>query len=97
MKTLKEIQHIIKAHKEDIQKRYHVKEIGIFGSYVREENKADSDIDLLVEFSEPISLFEFIDLEEYIQNLIGIKVDLVSKKGLKPGIGRYILNEVVLI
>ncbi len=97
MKTYKEVQRIIQKHKNVIQKRYHVKEIGIFGSFIREENQDDSDLDILVEFSEPISLFEFIDLEEYLQNITGIKVDLVSKKGLKPGIGQYILNEVVLI
>ena len=97
MKTLQEIKTILQTHKDKIQELYHVKEIGIFGSFIREENTADSDLDILVEFLEPVSLFEFIDLEEYIQNMTGIKVDLVSRKGLKPRIGRYILDEVVYI
>ena len=97
MNTLKEIEEILKSHKDEMATRYHVKEIGIFGSYVRGENVKNSDLDVLVEFSTPVSLFEFIDLEEYITGLIGIKVDLVSKKGLKPRIGKNVLSEVVYI
>ncbi len=97
MKALKEIKNILLQHKEEIKKEYKVKEIGIFGSYVRNEQKEKSDADILVTFYEPIGLFAFIDLEEYIGKLIGIKVDLVSKNALKPIIGKYILNEVIYI
>lgn len=97
MITLKEIKNVLGQHKEEIEKKYKVKEIGIFGSYVRNEQKEKSDADILVTFYEPIGLFVFLDLEEYIGNLIGIKVDLVSKKALKPIIGKYILKEVVYI
>jgi predicted nucleotidyltransferase len=71
-----------------------VKEIGVFGSFVRGESKKGSDVDILVEFEEPIGLFEFMDLEEYLTNLLGRKVDLVSKKALKPYIGEYIRKVV---
>ncbi len=69
----------------------------MFSSYVRGEEKKRSDIDILVEFSEPVGLFEFMDMEEYLEKLLGVKVDLVSKKALKPRIGQRILKEVVYI
>ncbi len=74
-----------------------MKTIGVFGSYVRGEQKETSDVDVLVEFEEPVGLFEFMDLEEYLTGLLGVKVDLVSKKALKPHIGKHILEEVISI
>ena len=97
MKTLYEIKEIVGKHKEELKKRFRVKEIGVFGSFVREEQRKGSDVDLLVEFQEPIGLFDFLDLEEYLSKLIGMKVDLVSKGALKPVIGERILKEVVFI
>ncbi len=95
MKTFEESKDIIKQHKQELEQKFKVKEIGIFGSYVRGEQKKRSDIDILVEFKEPIGLFEFMDLEEYLEKLLGTKVDLVSKKALKPKIGEHIMKEVV--
>jgi len=97
MKRLRDIKAILTEHKPEIQKRFKVKEIGIFGSYRRGQQKRKSDVDVLVEFSEPVGLFEFMDLEEHLQSLFGIRVDLVSKKALKPAIGERILKEVVYI
>ena len=97
MKTLKEIEKILKENKATLAKRFKVKEIGIFGSYVRGEQKEKSDVDILVSFYEPISLFEFMDMEEFLTQILGVKVDLVSKKALKPRIGKYILEEVIYI
>ncbi len=97
MDKLKEIKETIKQHKRELEEKYRVKQIGVFGSHVRGEEKKRSDIDILVEFKEPVGLFEFIDLEEYLEKLLGAKVDLVSKKALKPRIGQYILKEVVYI
>jgi predicted nucleotidyltransferase len=54
-------------------------------------------VDVLVEFEEPIGLFEFMELEEYLSDLLGVKVDLVSKKALKPHIGERILQEVIMV
>jgi predicted nucleotidyltransferase len=96
-KTLEEIKNILKKHKEELKKKYGVKEIGIFGSYVRGENKKSSDLDILVEFEEyaKIDLIKFVEFENYLSELLGIKVDLVDKTTLKPAIGKHILKEVV--
>lgn len=97
MKTVDELKRILSEHKPEIKKKFKVKSIGIFGSYVRGKSNKRSDVDVLVEFSEPIGMFVFLDLEEYLQGIFGLKVDLVSKKALKPKIGENILNEVVYI
>ncbi len=97
MKTLPEINKIIKKHKPELENKFKVKEIGVFGSYIRGEQKKTSDLDLLVEFKKAPGLFEFMDLEDYLKALLGIKVDLVTRKALKPRIGEYILKEVVYI
>jgi len=62
MKTLEEIKEVIIQHKEDLKRNFKVKEIGIFGSFVRGEQKRGSDVDILVEFEEPIGFFQFLDL-----------------------------------
>lgn len=97
MKKFDEIKKILSENKPIFAKKFKVKEIAIFGSYVRGEYKEDSDIDILVEFSEPVGLFAFLDLEEYLQRLLGTKVELVSKKALKPRIGEQILREAVAV
>jgi len=95
--SLNRIKEIIEKHKDELKKQYGVKEIGIFGSFVRGEAKEDSDVDILVEFERPIGFFKFLELEEYLSKLIDRKVDLVSKKALKSHIGKYILEEVVKV
>jgi predicted nucleotidyltransferase len=97
MKSLEEIKQQISEHKEILENKFAVKEIGIFGSYVRGEYGETSDLDILVEFSKPIDFFRFLELEEYLARLLNVKVDLVMKKVLKPAIGKYILNEVVYV
>ena len=96
-KELKKIEKIVKENKLVLTKQFKVKEIGIFGSVVRGEDKETSDVDILVEFEEPIGFFKFLELEEYLSDLIGRKVDLVSKKALKPRIGKHILKEVAFL
>lgn len=95
MGKIETIKQKIRKQKPFITERYKVKSIGIFGSYVRGEERKDGDIDILVEFQQPIGIFTFLDLEEYLTGLLGIKVDLVSKKALKPRIGEHILQEVM--
>lgn len=75
--------------------QYHVKSQGVFGSYLRQEQRPDSDLDLLVAFDELPSLLRFIELENQLTDVLGTKVDLVMRDGLKPRIGERILNEVV--
>lgn len=94
MRTLEEIQKILQTHKEELYKKFEVKRIGIFGSYSRGEQKETSDIDILVEFHRPIGFIEFIKLQEYLESLLGVKVDLTTKKALKKRIRKQILQEV---
>ena len=95
--NLERVTNILKGRKEELKKKYGIKEIGIFGSYVREECKEKSDLDILVEFKEDvkIGLLKFVNMENYLSELIGVKVDLVEKSALKPRIGKHILKEVV--
>jgi len=96
MKTLAEIQQILQQKKPILVEKYGVKEMGVFGSYVRGEQKNTSDLDVLVELEKPIrmDLIAFIEMENYLSDLLGMKVDLVMKENLKPRIGKHILNEV---
>ena len=84
----------MKRFKPILKEKFKVKEIGIFGSYVRGEESEKSDVDILVEFSEPIG-WEFIDLVEFLENILGRKVDLVTVRALKPQLKDKILKEVV--
>ncbi|PSB22636.1 DNA polymerase beta [filamentous cyanobacterium CCP2] len=97
MKTLAEIKQWLVHNKSFLQERYKVQELGIFGSYVRQEQTETSDVDVLVEFSEIPSLLKFVNLENYLSDNLGVKVDLVHKAGLKPRIGERILAEVVYL
>ena len=78
-----------------LRAKYHVRYLGVFGSYVQGTPGKTSDLDVLVEFSQAPSLFEFIQLESDLSALVGVKVDLVMKSTLKPLIGQHILSEVV--
>jgi len=95
--NLKKITNILKEYKEKLKEKYGVKEIGVFGSYIREEDKEKSDLDILVEFEEDadVDLLKFVNMENYLSELIGVKVDLVERSGLKPRIGKHILKEVI--
>lgn len=98
-KSLDEIKAVLKKYEKELKKRFGVKEIGIFGSYVRDEDKKSSDIDILIEFypKAEMDLIKFVELEEYLSDLLGTKVDLVMKSALKPRIGKRILKEVVYL
>ncbi len=82
-----------------LSEKYHVKKIGVFGSYIRNEQKENSDLDVLVDLEpEPgFGLLTFIEMENFLSDEVGVKVDLVMKEGLKPRIGRRILEEVVYL
>lgn len=80
-----------------LAERHNVESIGLFGSYVRSEQRPDSDLDILISFRETPSLLKFIELENYLSDILGIKVDLVMKDSLKPHIGEHILKEVLKI
>ncbi len=97
MAKIELLKRILARHKMELKQKYHVKEIGIFGSYVRGDQKRKSDIDILVEFEEVPGLFKFIELEYYLTEILGIKTDLVMKDALKPYIGKHILDEVIYL
>lgn len=88
---------LLRQHPPNLSKKYSISYLGIFGSYVRGEQKEDSDLDVLVEFSKIPDLFEFIGLEQELSDMLGVKVDLVMKNALKPTIGERILEEVVQV
>jgi len=97
MKTIDEIKETLAKHKEELRERFKVKEIGIFGSYVRKEQRKKSDIDVLVEFYETIDLFTFVELGDYLNEILGIKVDLGMKDALKPRLKERILSEAIYL
>ena len=101
MKTLDEIKNIILSHKNELTERYKVKNIGIFGSYVTNEQNEKSDIDILVEYNEffesKLSLLDQASLWNYLDTVIGIKTDLAFKKSLRPEIKNNILKKVVYL
>ncbi len=97
MRTKEEILRILKDELPYLREKFNVKSIGLFGSYVRDEQKDKSDVDILVEFSKPIGFFKFMELEEYLSKKLGIKVDLVTPDALKPMIKPQIMREVVYV
>src|SRR4030067_299469 len=97
LRPVQDIKGILKSHKEELESKYGVKEIGIFGSYVKEEQKETSDVDILVEFEKPLGLLEFVGLKNYLSDILGVNVDLVMRKALKPSIGKRVLDEVVYV
>ena len=97
--TLDKIKSTLKRYEKELKKKFGVKKMGVFGSYVKGEQKRSSDIDILIEFypETDMDLIKFVEIEEYLSNLLGTKVDLVMKSALKPRIGKRILEEVVYL
>ena len=93
MNTLTTIKETLQKNKKNIYNKYSVKSFGIFGSYARNEQTTTSDIDILVEFDKPIGL-EFVALAEYLESLLDTKVDLVSRKAIKPKLMKYIQRDI---
>ena len=95
--TLKDALETLRAHLPEIYRRYQAKSLGIFGSFVRGEEIETSDIDILMEFQSPPTFFRFIEMEDCLSQLLGVRVDLVMKSALKPRIGERVLSEVVSV
>ena len=95
--TKDEILTKLRANKEYIQKKYPVASIALFGSYARGEQTTESDIDILVELSEPVGI-EFVDLLIELEDILkGSKIDLVSKKGIKTWYWPYIKDDLIYV
>jgi uncharacterized protein len=75
--------------------RYRVASLGLFGSYLHGTQRPDSDLDVLVTFEDVPSLLGLIELEQYLSDLLEVKVDLVVRESLKPHVGRNVLRELV--
>ena len=91
------IKEIVNRNKKLLEEKYKIKVIGIFGSYANGDFSKRSDVDILVDFFETLDIFEFMSLEDFLSNLLSVKVDLVSKKALKPLIRDDILKETIYI
>jgi len=97
LKDLKEITKRLKNLKQELREKYKVKEMGVFGSFVRNEQAKTSDVDILVEFKEVPDLLKFIELERYLEKSLKVKVDLVRKSALRKEIENRVLKEVVRV
>ena len=93
--SMTQAKRILERHLPELRCSYHVESLGIFGSYVRDEQSPKSDLDILVTFSEPPGLIQFVALENHLSDLLEVQVDLVMKNALKPQLGERILQEVV--
>ena len=96
MQTLRQIKTILAQHKSELAQKYHLRQLGIFGSYTRKDRTARSDIDLLVELDGPIGL-DFVTLAEDLEELLGVKVDLVSANAIKPRMFKIIKKDLVYV
>lgn len=99
MKSIAQIRKKIEALKPNLEEKFQVETIGVFGSYSRGEQTKKSDVDILVEFAKDahIGLLKYVELEIFLSEQLGIKVDLVAKGGLKPSLKDVILSEVVYV
>jgi len=95
MKTKDEILVVLSKELPKLKQQFNVKKIGLFGSYARGEQKAESDLDLLVEFEPIVGFFKFIELEEMLSEKLGVKVELVTPDALKSIIKPNIMRDVV--
>jgi predicted nucleotidyltransferase len=86
----------LKDNKKDLLSRYHLTAIGIFGSFTREDFREDSDIDILIDYDQPIGI-EFIDLAEELEKMLNRKVDLVSMNGVKPKYFEEIQKDLIYV
>ena len=88
-----ELMRVLRDALPELRQAYGVRTLALFGSYARGEARKSSDVDLLVEFDRPPGLFRYIEMEQHLSDLLGIKVDLAMRTALKPAIGRRILSE----
>ncbi|NJN16009.1 MAG: nucleotidyltransferase family protein [Oscillochloris sp.] len=94
---LEQVLSTLRTHRSDLTARYHLSDLGVFGSYVRGEQGPESDIDILVSFTVTPSIFTLLALEDELQELLNHPVDLAVKSALRPHIGTRILREVVAV
>ena len=96
MTTLNDIKNTLTQLKPELQRKYHVKTLGIFGSAARNELTPQSDIDIIVDFDQPIGI-TFIDLADFLETKMNYPIDLVSQKGIKPQYFASIEKEIIYV
>lgn len=87
----------LQAQQKDLVERYQIASLSVFGSVARNEAHADSDVDLLVEFAQPVGLFQFIELQQHLETILGSKVDLGTPRSLKPRFKARVLEEAIRV
>lgn len=95
--SLDEILDSLRSLKDELELRYQVEQLAVFGSYRRGQSNPESDLDILVSFHEVPTLLQFIELENMLSDHLGLKVDLVMRDSLKPRIGKHILKEILRV
>lgn len=96
-KSLEEIKEKLRSLQEEVKREYKAEIVGIFGSYVRGEQRKGSDVDILVVFKEGATLFDFVGLADFLEEKLGVKVDVVSERAIRIELKESILKEVIEI
>ncbi len=91
------IMQLLKEQESILKERFKARIIGIFGSRARDEHREASDLDVLVAFDDDASLLDFVALAEYLESVLGVKVDLVTERALRPEIRSEVLKDLVVV
>ncbi|WP_096703905.1 nucleotidyltransferase family protein [Magnetospirillum sp. 15-1] len=97
MRTLDDIMTQLRALLPDLRCRYPIRSIGVFGSYVRGEQREGSDLDVLVELGDGMDLIAFAGLQIELSDALGLSVELVEREALRPRLAAHVLAEVMLL
>jgi predicted nucleotidyltransferase len=92
-----DVLRILQKERQQLVNQYNISTLSVFGSVARDDARQDSDVDILVEFSQPIGLFQFIELQQRLESLLGSKVDLGTPRSLKPRIKEQVLQEAIRV
>ena len=87
----------LRSLRQELKERYHVRSIGVFGSFSRNEQTGKSDLDLVVEFDQPVGMIAFVHLKHLLSDRLRMKIDLVTPEGLHPLIRDQVMHEVVYV
>ncbi|MBE9130248.1 MULTISPECIES: nucleotidyltransferase family protein [unclassified Coleofasciculus] len=97
MRNLEDIKQLLQKHQDFLRTRFRVSEMQVFGSYARGQQTADSDVDILICYESPPTLWMLGELRDYLSEILGLRVDIVTEKGLKPRIRERVLAEAVKV
>lgn len=92
-----DVLRILQKERQELVDHYNISTLSVFGSVARDDARPDSDVDILVEFNQPVGLFQFIELQQRLEALLGSKVDLGTPRSLKPRIKEQVLQEAIRV